>query len=492
MNEQAARDVVMMRALEAADRANDILSEDDRRHASRSARELAEWQASQAGTKATADEFLHQRAGQILKQTAERFAVLTPLLQRTGAWNLIGYGVPAAALLAGFFADRITDPHRVDLLSVPLLLVIGWNLVVYAGMLVWPWLPLSKRMPAPAGLVRLLSLGRTAWPSGLPAPLANALLAFTADWAQLSRRLTMARLGRTLHLGAALFALGAVLSLYARGYVAQYSAGWESTFLDARQVHALLTWLFTPALAVFSLQGFSLAEIEMLRFGPAPAAPLGGARWVHLYAATLLLLVVLPRCLLAGMSHWRAQRWARNFPLDLEQPYFRRLLKTLGGAPGVLRVLPYSFVVDEARGKGLSRLASLLLGDQARLLLRPPIVYGDEPGDALRQVNLNDPDVTQTAVLFNLASTPELENQGALLDHLVRASTRGIAVLVDESGYLDRVGFQAGGQARMDERIALWQRFCDFHRAPATFVNLLRPDARPLDHGAGLNLSAAP
>jgi len=244
-------------------------------------------------------------------------------------------------------------------------------------------------------------------------------------------------------------------------------------------------------MTVFPLQGFSLADIEALRFGRALSSPLGGARWVHLYAATLFLLVVLPRLLLAGTAHWRVRKWTRNFPLDLEQPYFRRLLKTLGGTPGTLRVLPYSFAVDEARDKGLSQLAARLLGEQARLMLRPSIAYGDEPRDALRDIKLNDSDATVTAVLFSLAATPEKENHGILLDHLVRESARGIAVLVDESGYLERVGAQAGGPERMTERIALWRQFCSFHKAPATFVNLLHPEAHPLDGGAELALSPA-
>ena len=481
----------MVCAIEAADHAHDILSEDDRRHASRSAMELAQWQASHAGLQVTADDFLHQRAGQILKRMSERHAAFGPLLRLPGALNLLWAGLPALALLAGIFLDQITDPHRVDLLSAPLLLIIGWNLAVYAGLLVWPLLPFGKLKKSAPGLVRLLSLGRTRLPRKLPPVLASALLAFMTEWPRLSRRLTLARLGRTLHLGSALFAIGAVLSLYARGYFAQYSAGWESTFLNAGQVHALLSALFMPAMAIFPLQGFSLADIEALRFEQAPSSPLGGARWVHLYAATLLLLVVLPRLLLAGAAQWRVRQWTRDFPLDLEQPYFRRLLKALGGAPGTLRVLPYSFAVDEARDKGLSQLAARLLGEQARLMLRPSMAYGDEPRDALREVKLNDRDATVTAVLFSLAATPEKENHGALLDHLVRESARGIAVLVDESGYLERVGAQAGGPERMAERIALWRQFCSFHKAPATFVNLLHPEAHPLDSGAGLTLSAA-
>ncbi|MBH2019869.1 MAG: hypothetical protein I8H91_10035 [Burkholderiales bacterium] len=68
---------------------------------------------------------------------------------------------------------------------------------------------------------------------------------------------------------------------------------------------------------------------------------------------------------------------------------------------------PYSFAVDEARDKGLSLLATQLPGKQARLMLRPSIPYGEEPQDALRNLKLDDGDAPLTAVLFNLAATPE-------------------------------------------------------------------------------------
>ena len=497
MNEQVARSVVLVSAIESADRQHEIFSEADRRFASSSARELAQWKASQNGAPATADDFLQQRAEQLVKRLSERFAVLAPLLHPPGAMVLLWTGLPVAALLAGIFLDQITDPHRVDLLSAPLLLIVAWNLAIFAAMLVWPWLPAGKRGFRQPGLARLASLASLGGleskrlPRKLPPVLVSGLSAFTLQWAQLSRRLMLARVGRTLHLGSALFAIGAAASLYARGYVAAYSAGWESTFLDAGQVHAALLVLFAPAMAVFQLQGFSVADVEALRFGQPTSVP-SGARWVHLYAATLMLLVVLPRLVLSSIAALRARRWRDNFSLDLEQPYFRRLLTTaLGSMPGTLRVLPYSFAVDEARSMGLNQVAGQLLGEQARVMLRPSLAYGSEPGEALRGVDLKDASATLTAVLFSLSATPETENHGALLDFLVDGSTHGIAVLVDESGYLERLGGQAGAAGRMDERLDLWRQFCSFHKAPATFVNLLDADARPLDLGAGMGSSKA-
>lgn len=520
MKEQVARRVVLVRAIETADAGHTVLSEDDRKYASRSARELAAWQASDSKSAMTQEHFLQQRSEQILKRLAERTPAFAAFQKRglglPGFWAAL----PLLALFAGALLDRIADPHRVDLLSAPLLFIVGWNLLVYAVLLVWALFAALRGGRstgwAGEGLLRRLSVGKAAAPRKLPAALATGLGNFMTEWSRLSEPLTRARLSRTVHLSAAAFALGAVLSLYARGLLTQYAAGWESTFLDAVQVHTLLSWLFTPALTVFPfLEGFTLADIEALRFnagagagtiagvvsgalpatsGTALANGAGaGERWVHLYGATILLLVILPRLVLAGFAGLRAGRLARRFPLDLEHPYFRKLADSIGaGTPAVLRVLPYSFTLDDARDRGLWAVAAMALGAQARVLLRPTVPYGEEPKEALHDgvqgARIDDTGVTVTAALFNLAATPEKENHGAFLDYLGRHSKRGVAVLLDESGMLERAAGQAGAEARIAERIALWRQFCSFHGTAATVVNLLQPERHPIELGAGLAL----
>nr|WP_308494543.1 DUF2868 domain-containing protein [Duganella dendranthematis] len=444
---------MLVRAIETTDQNKEILSDDDRLYASRSARELAQWRAADRKSEATGDDFLQQRAEQILKRLAERHPAFAGFLQQRAPLRALGWALPVIGLLLGAGLDRITDPHRVDLLSAPLLLIIAWNLLVYLGLLIWLFIPSKPRVPR-----------RLKPPRKLPAVLSTALVNFATDWSQLSAKLTSARLSRTIHLSAAMFATGALLSLYARGLLSQYAAGWESTFLDAEQVHNLLTILFAPAVSLFHLQGFTLAEIDALRF-PNTTAAGGGARWVHLYAATIVLLVVLPRLLLAAFAQWRAARLARHFPLDLEQPYFRKLNDAMGMAQGgTLRVLPYSFTVDEQRHRRLQKIASEMFGEQGRLMLRPSTAYGEMP-----QVS-DDTEAAATAALFNLSATPEQENHGAFLDALTSAVPRGVTVLLDESAYLERMGPE-----RLAERIALWQEFCRFHRTAATVVNLQAP-----------------
>ena len=82
MNERTARDVVLMRAIETADTKREILSEDDRVYASRSARELAHWQAAEGKSEPRLDHFLGQRAELILKRLAERTPAFAAFRQR--------------------------------------------------------------------------------------------------------------------------------------------------------------------------------------------------------------------------------------------------------------------------------------------------------------------------------------------------------------------------------------------------------------------------
>jgi hypothetical protein len=476
MKEQVARKVTLVRAIETSDIKHEVLSDDDRMYANRSARELAQWSAADSKSPLTLDHFLEQRSEQILKRLAERTPAFRTFLHRRPLLPMLSVLLPLLALIAGAAIDHIADPHRVDLLSAPLLLIIGWNLLVYVILLVWLLIPSKRTGWAGPELMRRLSVGKARLPRKLPAPLAAALGEYAVDWTQLSWKLNHARLSRTVHLAAAAFALGAIISLYARGLLTEYAAGWESTFLDASQVHTLLSWLFAPAMFLFPIEGFSVADVQALRFVREPSAA-GGARWVHLYAATLLLLVILPRLVLSLFAGWRAARLARRFPLDLQQPYYLKLAAHIGAGPGpvTLRVLPYSFTLDERRDRGLSELAAAMYGEQTRVMLRPSLPYGEDPTAVLQDLRPETGDATVTAVLFNLAATPEQENHGALLSAIARQLPGGVSVLVDESSLTERAAGQAGADARLAERIALWRQFCTYHQVPVTVVNLLQP-----------------
>lgn len=460
MKETAARSIMLVKAIEEADQQKDVLTDDDRKFASRTARELAHWQAAEARSSSTLPDFLLHRAEQLLKRLSARHKAFAAVAQgHSGLWGA-SWLLPVLALVIGATAERFSEPIRVDLLSLPLLGIIAWNALAYLLIAVWALLP-GRRAGLRRGLANRMGLGRRHVPRRLPHVLASGVLQFMVDWARLGAKLNMARIARILHFSAAAFAAGAVLSLYVRGIVERYATGWESTFLDAGQVHQLLSFLFAPAVAVFGLEGFTLAEVAGLQDW-ADARLGNGARWVHMYAASLLLYVVLPRLALGMFAALRAVWLRQRFPLDLEQPYFQQLSAAAGGEPGLLRVLPYSLTLDEARSKGLDAVAQELLGEQARVRLLPPAAYGSE-APALEAAG-----GATTAVLFGIAATPEQENHGAFLAALGKG--RRLVVLLDQSALAARLD-----ATRLRERVELWREFCILHGAEPKVVDLLAP-----------------
>jgi hypothetical protein len=494
MNEQLAKSVVLVRAIESTDTEREVLTEDDRMYASRSANELAQWDAADKKAAPTPELFLQKRAEQIQKKISERYPVLSVVVSNKNSWYTISIVVPLLALFSGIFLDRITDPHRVDLLSAPLLMIIGWNFLVYVLSVLLALFPALRtrwsetnflhRWMAAAIFSSSTVSARFLQKKGrkLPAPLVLALTNFSTQWLTLSTPLTAARVKRIVHFSAACFVTGVIISLYIRGILSAYQAGWESTFLEAGQVHAILSVLFTPAIFLFHLPGFSMEQIVALQL-PQAVMPVNGALWVHLYAGSLFVFVIVPRMILTAFALRQERKFTRDFPLDLEQPYFRKLTSHIGpAAEAVMRVFPYSFAVDELRDKNLHVLAKTLLGDQARLMLRPSTQYGEEIREASQRADSSgavpaQAEVALTVLLFNLSATPEKENHGAFLAHFRKHSQHVILVLLDESSYLARFAGQAGGEVKVMERIALWRQFCELHHVSLALVNLLDPQA---------------
>src|SRR5438067_2450598 len=127
----------------------------------------------------------------------------------------------------------------------------------------------------------------------VPVDASMPLVAFTRDWLKRSSRLIGARVAAILHSAAFTFALGAIVSLYLRGLVFEYRAGWESTFLDATSVQRLLSFVLAPASAVTGIAVPSAEHLTTIRF-PETSGENAAPR-LHLYAPTLMPFVRLPR-----------------------------------------------------------------------------------------------------------------------------------------------------------------------------------------------------
>ena len=317
-----------------------------------------------------------------------------------------------------------------NILAFPLLGLLAWNLAAYVAILASLVVRLVRRKPALGPIrgffARLAHRGaHFASERGKRGPLASALTQYFDEWTGLSMPLLRARVARVLHLAAVAFALGALLGLYLRGMVFEYRAGWESTFLDAATVHRLLEVVLAPGAAVTGIAIPDAARIASIRFGQGENA----APWLHLYAATVGLVVLVPRALLAVVA-WVTERWlAARFPLRTDDAYFQRILREFAQGPARVRVVPYSYQVPEQSESGLRAVLVRLFGEKVDVSFAAPVTYGGEdelPADVLPAGPYN-----VVTALFNLAATPESESHAAFVAALAARVTGKVPLIAD-------------------------------------------------------------
>ena len=473
MNEAAAREVLLLQAFESVSPASPSWTDEDRGWATKLALQ---------GRAARADPatFIETRAHHAMQRLAAREPAAARWLGLRlwhGRWPL---WAALVAALAGALADSIGSSQRINLLAPPLWGVLLWNLVVYALLLAHAVLGLTRsNVPQPPGpILRLVQRGLR-WGRELPASMASsgsekALQSFAVQWLRVSVPLNAVRASALLHTASAALAIGLIAGLYLRGLVLDYRATWESTFLTAQSAHAALAFLFAPAQALSGIGLPGVAGFDALRSvhgdtsAGATAAP-----WIHLWALTLLLFVVLPRSLLAGWSTLRAQWLARRVALPLADPYFQRLTQLQRGDAARVQVLPYANTPTPQAVLGLRALLADAFGERASLQIAPTLAFGAED-DAAAQHTL--PSGTTLAVaLFDLAATPEAENQGRFVRLLAARAPAGAAtiMLVDDTGFVRRFGSDT---TRLAQRREAWRHFAETLTSVPVFAALDAPD----------------
>jgi hypothetical protein len=303
--------------------------------------------------------------------------------------------------------------------------------------------------------------------NGADAPRAR----FAAEWAVATSGVQQARVAGVMHAAAALLALIVIASMYLFGIAFDYRAGWDSTWLDAEQVQRTLGLVFTPATALSGIEVPSIDDVAKLRFADGSAGE-SAARWIHLYAITLGLFVVLPRLLLAAWSAWRVQRAASKLALPQDEPYFRALLRDGPATARPVTVLPYSYTLTAPQVKALPKALIDAIGPGAQPRIKPVLALGSE--DALPPTALEDAD-GDVAALFAATATPERETHGAFVRALANAvnGRATVSVLIDESAFRQRTGNASDAELRLTQRRAAWQRMLHDLSLPAPrFITL--------------------
>jgi hypothetical protein len=477
MREDTLRAVLMVKAIEETDRAGTLLPPADRAQATR---EAVRAQSAMAGEPVAApdDAFLARalgaRAERLLPPLVQRFPIVDEALGRTRTPQWLLLALLVLAFASGLGLSAMDGSKRINILALPFLGLVAWNLVVYA-LLAAAWVKARTASPAASlrrgnVLARLLErrvepLLRTT--RRVHAVLGEALGRYASNWASFGAACTAQHARRWLHLAAAVVALGLIVGLYVRGTVLRYEAGWESTFLGPAAVRAVLDVVFGPVTGWSGVAlPATLAEFEQLRWtatgGGGDAAP-----WIHLIALSLLCYVVVPRLLLAGAATLTLAHQGRASALPQElRPYAADVLRGSGvlRSTGLVSVTPYAYEPSAAALAGLERWLRSALGGAVQVERRTSLRYGEEDmaGTAFALGAHRAADLH--VLLMNLAATPEAENHGVVIAAARDAAHQArppaaVRVVVDESPYAERFGGDASFAPRLEERRRLWRDF---------------------------------
>lgn len=478
MKEAQARNVLLIRAIELSDTSAVILPREDRQWASQTAR-------AQVPADENTQDFVAARAELLRAWLHNHQIALLPfdMITRWPRW--LYWALPLTAFLLGALANEMTAGQRINIVSLPLLAMLAWNALVYL-LLALNALGRLLGIRARSAVLTQLLTGLTApghahLPKG--SPLYPSLLRFGRDWLNFSVPQMAQRVACILHLSAALLAAGTLAGMYVRGLGLAYLAGWESTFLNADTLQNLLHIVLGPAAYLTGIPLASAGQLAAIEWSSLQAGE-NAANWIHLYATTVALCIILPRLFLAAFAAGRAYRLQQRFPIaDRNDPYLHRLLVSQNNKNLLVNILPYSYHPAAAAQQQLRDLLCSALGADSRIEFTPPIPYGSEEEylDLLREItdDTKVPAVEHTAyvVLFSTAATPEHEIQGALMKELQRVLTQSknhlpLLAILDESSYRQRLSGQAGADKRLAERRRGWQQMLQKYSVQTVLLDL--------------------
>ena len=477
MRESAAQAVLLARAFEEADDAGVLLSAAQRQEATEAARAAG----------GTDDERATTRATHLLASLEAAVPALAAVRRGTRLPLGLLLPLPVIAFVLGALTNELGPERHVNVLSFPMLGLLVWNLAVYALLIGWDVVvPLVRRgagdggsadAPTSAGWSGILgraaswiaeqSLRRVRLPDAPRATVAaRALNAYWRGWSRLAAPLVGARVKLALHAGAAFLVLGAVTGMYVRGLTFEYRATWESTFIGAGAASALLRVVLGPAA---SLLGAPLPDAATLEAMRAPSdAP--AALWIHLWASTAAIVVLLPRTLLAALALFHERRLARALAVEPLAGSFRVLLAPDRGAGTAIDVLPYSYGITGRPADTLRELLHDVFGLRADVRVRDALPYGVEIEDA---VTANGATPAACAVVvFGFVQSPEREVHGRFARELLEhgGDRKHVLAVVDSSAWHAR--FREGDARREGERRRAWDRVLEEAGLAPLHVNL--------------------
>ncbi|MEY4482749.1 MAG: hypothetical protein RL693_201, partial [Verrucomicrobiota bacterium] len=398
------------------------------------------------------DRFLVHRAARLAARV--KIASILPALEvrELPSW-ISGLGW-LGAFGIGWWLAALGQEREINLLALPLIGILLWNATMVVLTVVTGF---SKTQPLKASIT--VNVNRSALQQGGGVGEAETSRhALEEDcrnrFQTLTQKAVMQRSGVRfrvwLHLAAAILALGTVSGMYARGWSKEYRAVWESTLLDEAGAGRFLGTLFKPAAKVTGvvIPLGSLPEMRRRSGEPAPH-PGPALPWIHLYAATLGLFVIVPRFLLVLLELRRADGVARHLMKEEDwQTYAERLLASADGDGAAVEILTYGLSESEASHDRWRLWARQQWQDLGKAEFHAVPV-----GREAEFVKDWKPSATRVLVIFNLSGTPEVEVHRWLAEALLERKERTMMLLaLDDTDLKSRWSTFADAEQRLKER----------------------------------------
>ena len=234
---------------------------------------------------------------------------------------------------------------------------------------------------------------------------------------------------------------------------------WESTFIiDSSQLRPFLQFVLGPAVAISGDQLPSLEKLNAMHWqsGGDEVSGETAARWIHWYAISIGLFVILPRTLLGVLWRIRSSHLLRNLPYRETCPhYFDHLLAISTGNARELQVIPYSLNPGEEVKQVIVNRFESTLQCPVEIDWLPTIDFGNEedPGNPPFDAG------SRLAILFNFAATPEKETHLTLHQTLSGQAPKPVEfVILDTTGFDLKAADFPDAEKRRDERLVAWEK----------------------------------
>lgn len=463
MTQDDIRKVLMLQAVEENDETGTTLTPDEKHEAG----SIAGAPLGKDSKRTDQDKFLVKRADVLLDRAASRFPEAASWLHRSSVghrYALLALGLGIAAALAGFLTNELGPEKRINILSFPLLGILLWSLVTYLREIFLFFR--SRDQLFSAGWIDWLTAFVQPAPNGDPAgdpdlALTGARDVFLRRWRKLSTPVIGARLKSLLHTVALILAASAILGMYVKGLANEYSAVWESTFFQSsEQLRPFLQTVLGPAAAITGDTIPSASELEAIHWSEgADAKGENAARWIHWYAITIGLFVLLPRAVFAAVWKLRAARMARTLPFRETSPrYFDHIISTSSGAALDIILVPYSIHPDETTKRAVTKRLEDAFERPLDLTWATTVPFGEEEDFPAPD------DASETIPVFDFAATPERETHLSVYQTLLSHGPDPVghrpvkSVVLDTSSYDKKADAFPDSDDRKKGRLEAWEK----------------------------------